>query len=87
MPKLTPQELSRKKEYSDLVLRRQAEDARNRQLREQQARLQGTAGVRIQRASLSVYSPYGSHRLPLLTVVLSNSPTELDKPRLQSEAK
>ena len=48
MPKLTPQELSRKKEYSDLVLRRQAEEARNRQLREQQARLQGTAGVRVQ---------------------------------------
>lgn len=45
MPKLTPQELSRKKEYSDLVLRRQAEEARNRQLREQQARLQGTAGT------------------------------------------
>ena len=47
MPKLTPQDLSRKKEYSDLVLRRQAEEVRNRQLREQQARLQGTAGVRI----------------------------------------
>lgn len=52
MPKLTPQELSRKKEYSDLVLRRQAEEVRNRQLREQQARLQGTSGVRVQRAFL-----------------------------------
>ena len=50
MPKLTPQELSRKKEYSDLMLRRQAEEARNRQLREQQARLQGTGGVRVQPA-------------------------------------
>lgn len=55
MPKLTPQDLSRKKEYSDLVLRRQAEEVRNRQLREQQARLQGTGGVRIQRRSL-IYS-------------------------------
>ena len=51
MTKLTPQELSRKKEYSDLVIRRQAEEVRNRQLREQQARLQGTAGVRVRRVS------------------------------------
>lgn len=59
MPKLTPQDLSRKKEYSDLVLRRQAEEVRNRQLREQQARLQGTAGVRFDVDLLSARFPYG----------------------------
>jgi hypothetical protein len=87
MAKLTPQELSRKKEYSDLMLRRQAEDARNRQLREQQARLQGTAGVRAQRVSLSIRSPYSSPRLLLSIVVLFNSLTELDRPYRRSEAK
>lgn len=87
MPKLTPQELSRKKEYSDLVLRRQAEEVRNRQLREQQARLQGAAGVRNLTSSLFAYFPYGPPRLPLLTAPPSNSPTGLDRPCHKSEVK
>lgn len=87
MPKLTPQDLSRKKEYSDLVLRRQAEEVRNRQLREQQARLQGAGGVRNQYRFLSVCFPHGLCRLPLLTVPLSNSLMELDRTCHQLEAK
>ncbi|KAF9644037.1 hypothetical protein BDM02DRAFT_3190961 [Thelephora ganbajun] len=62
MPKLTPQDLSRKKEYSDLVLRRQAEEVRNRQLREQQARLQGAAGgATVNRATLQFSNGVGQN--------------------------
>lgn len=87
MPKLTPQDLSRKKEYSDLVLRRQAEEARNRQLREQQARLQGAGGVRVQRKLLARLFPYVLSRLPLSTALPSNSPMGSDKTCHKSEAK
>ena len=87
MPKLTPQDLSRKKEYSDLVLRRQAEEVRNRQLREQQARLQGSAGVRFSVDSSSACFPHGLYRHPLLTVLLSNSLMGLDKTCHKSEAR
>ena len=79
MPKLTPQDLSRKKEYADLVIRRQAEEVRSRQLREQQARLQGAAGVTVQLGSLVCSFLNGRCRVPESTVLLSNSPMELDR--------
>lgn len=86
MAKLTPQDLSRKKEYSDLVLRRQAEEVRNRQLREQQARLQGVAGVRAQYPS-SAYFPHAPRRLPPSVVLPFNSLTELGRMFHKSEVK
>lgn len=87
MPKLTPQDLSRKKEYADLVLRRQAEEVRSRHLREQQARLQGGAGVTVQFGSLFCSFLNGCRRVLALIVLLSNSPMGLDRTCRQSEVK